>query len=141
MLRVHSTYVRRRGSTGLTSACETWPTLVMIGESTRGVTILIFGAMQEHVVGLSADPSPVHLDAGLVGFPHVGRGLAPRRLVPSRPVEAEQTSLDLHDDSSPFLRSFRSEYIAGGEAVLVPDLSLGILGRVVVCTGRALGGR
>ena len=131
MLRVRSAYVRRRGSTGLTSALKTWPALVMIGDSTRGITIFICGAMQERVVGLPADPGPVHLDAGLVGLPPLGCGLALLRLVLSRPVQTQRASLDLCDDGGPFLGSLRTELVTSREPALVPCLPFGILARVV----------
>ena len=125
----------------LTSALDSWPAQVEVDDLTHRIAIPICRSMQESVVGLSADPSPVRLDAGLVGLARLGRGLALRRLVSFCPVETEGTSLDLCDDGGPFLGGLRSKHVAGGESVLEPVLSLGILDRVVLRTGWAPGGR
>ena len=44
-------------------------------------------------MGLSTDPGAVHLDAGLVGLPRLGRGLALLRLVLSCPVQTQRAFL------------------------------------------------
>ena len=117
------------------------PALVVVGDSSGRVAIPIFGTMHERVVRLSADPRPVHLDAGFIGLPRPGCSLAVLRLVPAHPVQAQLASFDLRDHGGPFLGSLRPEHLARGEAVLVPGLAVSVFARVKICTGRTSSGR